>query len=268
MVSGLHFACGKACGGGGADSRRGQVPSDLAGYPDGQQLQERNNGQRIFKGCDSGSPVGDAKEQTASKASAQKQPEFVVEDIGVLIAPFDPGDDVDHLQLDGVIGEIQQWFGQQQTADEDEHSYGIEKQGIGDCPKKEKEKSDREDEDAMPGRADAPGEIKKTGGKDPADGLRGSQGSLLANQKHDQHCRRGNDVSLRQAFQKSQLQHPPPQRMKMEVNESRPLRIAESAPLENDGGQSCETEDHYCNDVVGTIGDPAEPSVQRSAADE
>jgi hypothetical protein len=56
----------------------------------------------------------------------------VVEDIRVLVASFDMGDNVDHLQLDRVVGKIQQGLGQQKAPDKDEHAHGVEKQRIRD----------------------------------------------------------------------------------------------------------------------------------------
>ncbi len=72
-----------------------------------------------------------------------KQSEFVVEDIGVLVAPFDPGDRIDHLQLDRIVGKIQQRFGQQKAPDEDQHAHGVEEQRIGDCAEKEQQEARR-----------------------------------------------------------------------------------------------------------------------------
>ena len=55
--------------------------------------------------------------------------------------------------------------------------------------------------------------------------------------------------------------------MKPEEDEAGMLRVAEGAALKDGGGNNCEAENRYGDDVVGAVGNPAEPAVQSSAAD-
>ena len=83
---------------------------------------QRNHRQGIFERCISRPPVSDGQEQSASQAAPRKQSEFMVEDIGVLVAAFQPGDHIDYLQLDRIIGKIQQRLGQQKTSEKDQYT--------------------------------------------------------------------------------------------------------------------------------------------------
>jgi hypothetical protein len=110
------------------------------------------------------------------------------------------------------------------------------------APKKEKDQPAREDEDAMFRRGHPAGQIQQARGKHSADRLGGAQRSLLAHQQHDEHGRRRDDVSLGQALEQRQLQHPPPQRMEMEEDEAGTFGIAEGAPFEYAGRKNRQSE--------------------------
>src|SRR5271165_4944278 len=109
------------------------------------------------------------------------------------------------------------------------------------------------------------GEIHEERGEDSADGLRSTEGSLLAYQQHDEHRRRGNNVSLGKALEQCQLEHLPPQWMKMEEDEASAFRVAEGATFEDPRSQNRQPKYHERYDVVGTVRNPAQPAVEGCA---
>ena len=56
--------------------------------------------------------------------------------------------------------------------------------------------------------------------------------------------------------------------MKPEEDEACVFRIAEGAAFQDRGSKNCEAEDHHGDNVVGAIGDPAQPAVKSGTADE
>ena len=83
----------------------------------------------------------------------------MVEDVGVLISSLKPGDDIDDLQLDGVVSKVQKRLGQQQAGDEDEHSHSIEEQSVGHRADEEQQQAGGKYDDAMAWRGDAAGHV-------------------------------------------------------------------------------------------------------------
>ena len=76
--------------------------------------------------------------------------------------------------------------------------------------KEEKQERCGKDKNAVFGCCNAANGIHEARREDTTDSLRSSESSFLTDQQHDEHGWRRNDISLRQPFQKSQLEHPPP----------------------------------------------------------
>lgn len=103
-----------------------QAARNLSGYEDGEQLQQRDDGQGISERCNAGTPVDDGQERDAAQELSHEQSEFMVEEVGVFTALLEFRGSIDHLQLDGIVCQIQKRLGQDKATDKNQRPHGVD----------------------------------------------------------------------------------------------------------------------------------------------
>src|SRR5690606_24551918 len=152
---------------------------------------------------------------------------FVVEDISKFVAVFNALQDINHMELNGKIRQVKQGFGNQQKQHEEQYTHGVKKQAVNQCSERKTNQPDRKDKQAMRRLRTSAQNVHDYRSYNGTCRLRRTQCALLSHQPHNQHGWCGYQKSLGKPLQGGEQQQTVPLRMKLEINEPLPGRIAE-----------------------------------------